>query len=135
MSELQLIEDVLSRTERRRRRERAFRGLWQGLFIGASIWCATILTHRLLPTPYWTMPAAAALGGAVVLGCVIAGAWRRHSVSETARWVDGRQHLQERLSTALELGRVNGAESWRELIVADAVAHLKEAGPAEAGAI
>ena len=129
MSELQLIENVLSQTERRRRRERAYRGLWQGLFIGATVWCVTLVAHKLLPTPYWTLPAAAGLGVATVLACVIAGAWRRHSVSETARWVDGRQRLQERLSTALEVSRVNGSESWRELIVADAVTQVKQLDP------
>ncbi len=129
MSEIQLIENVLSQTERRRRRERAYRGLWQGLFIGASIWCVTLVAHKLLPTPYWTLPAAAGLGVATVLACVIAGAWRRHSVSETARWVDGRQRLQERLSTALEVSRVNSSESWRELIVADAVTQVKQLDP------
>ena len=129
MSEIQLIEAVLSQTERRRRSERAFRGLWQGLFIGAAIWCVTLAAHKLFPTPVWTLPAAAGMAGAAILICVIAGAWRRHSVSETARWVDGRQRLQERLSTALEVSRVNASESWRELIVADAVTQVKALDP------
>jgi len=50
---------------------------------------------------------------------------------ETARWVDGKQHLQERLSTALEMakGKGTGAEAWRELLVTDAASHLKEVDP------
>src|SRR6185312_9223774 len=59
------------------------------------------------------------------------GGWRTNSVSETARWVDGKQHLQERLSTALELakGQNVGTETWRELLMTDAASHLKEVDP------
>ena len=129
MSELQLIESVLARTERRRRWEHAFRGLWQGLLIGAIIWCAAVLAHKLFPTPVWTLTIAAALCGVSIFAGAIAGGWRKHSVSETARWVDGHQHLQERLSTALELARASGSETWRQLLVTDAASHLKEIDP------
>ena len=39
--------------------------------------------------------------------------------------MDGRQHLQERLSTALEMAKVPGPETWRELLVTDAASHVK----------
>jgi len=44
---------------------------------------------------------------------------------EVARWVDGHQHLQERLSTALEVAGEQGVGSWRELVMTDAAEHLK----------
>ena len=44
-------------------------------------------------------------------------------MSETARWMDGRKHLQERLSTALEFSDSPNS-NWRELIVSDAASHL-----------
>jgi hypothetical protein len=126
MSELQLIESALAVAAQRRRRERAFRGLWQGLFIGAAVWLLALGIYKLLPVPVWTLGTAAVLGFASVLAGLLIGGWHRNSVSETARWVDGRQHLQERLSTALEMAKSSGNESWRELLVADAASHVKE---------
>lgn len=131
MSGLQEIEKTLAQAGKRRRRERAFRGMWFGLLIGASIWCLAVAVYKLLPVPVWTLRAAAGVGlTSAVIGAIVGG-WRRNSVSETARWVDGRQHLQERLSTALELSKTSGSgsETWRELLVSDAAEHLKLLDP------
>jgi hypothetical protein len=125
MSDLQLIEKTLLAAARRRRWERAARGLWQGLFIGAIIVFLTVAAYKLLPLPVWSIRAALVAGGASAIIGLIVGAWHRDSLNQIARWVDGRQHLQERLSTALELAKSPGPESWRELLVTDAVAHLK----------
>ncbi len=44
--------------------------------------------------------------------------------------MDGKQHLQERLSTALEMAKAGaGTETWRELLVTDAASHLKDLDP------
>ncbi|MDB6022412.1 MAG: hypothetical protein JWQ04_2269, partial [Pedosphaera sp.] len=129
MSDLQLIEATLQRAAQRRRKERAFRGLWQGLLGGATIWLLTLAVYKLAPIPYWTLGAAAGMGGACALAGLIIGGWRKTSLNETARWVDGKQHLQERLSTALELAKGPGSETWRELLVTDAAAHVKELDP------
>jgi hypothetical protein len=126
MSDLQLIEQTLTVAARRRRRERALRGLWQGMLAGVIIVFATVAAYKLLPLPAWSLRAALAVGGAVAVAGLIIGAWHKDSLTETARWVDGRQHLQERLSTALEMAKAPGPESWRELLVSDAAAHLKE---------
>ena len=129
MSDLQLIEATLERAARRRRKERAFRGLCQGLLVGASIWLLTLAVYKLAPIPFWILRAAGLVGlGAALTGLIIGG-WRKNSLNETARWVDGQQHLQERLSTALELAKGPGAETWRELLVTDAAAHVKELDP------
>jgi hypothetical protein len=56
---------------------------------------------------------------------MIIGGWHRTPLPETARWVDGRQHLQERLSTALEVAGEPDVGTWRDLIVTDAAEHAK----------
>ena len=125
MSDLQVIEKTLEAAAARRRRERAFRGLWQGVFVGALIWLVTIAIYKLAPVPFWTLTAAAIASAMAIVAGMIVGGWRKNTVTETARWVDGRQHLQERLSTALELSKNPGSETWRELLVTDAVTHVK----------
>ena len=131
MSGLQEIENTLARAGSRRRRERAFRGMWLGLLVGASIWFLAVAAYKLLPIPVATLPIAGGVGLASALIGAIIGGWHRNSVSETARWVDGRQRLQERLSTALELANTPGpgSETWRELLVTDAAEHLKSLDP------
>ncbi len=126
MSDLQFIEATLLGAARRRRRERALRGLWQGLLAGALIWLVTLVIYKLAPIPYWSLGAAAVVGLVSAVAGFIIGGWRKTSLDETARWVDGRQHLQERISTALELAKVQGSETWRELLVNDAAAHVKD---------
>jgi hypothetical protein len=129
MSEIQFIEATLARAASRRRKERAFRGFWFGLLVGASIWLLALAIFKLRPIPESTLIIAAGLGFLSVLIGVAIGGWRRNSVSETARWVDGRQHLQERLSSALELSKAGGSESWRQLLVTDAASHAKGLDP------
>src|SRR5882724_4410534 len=130
MSEdLQLIEATLERAARRQRKQRAFRGLWQGLLIGATLWLLTLIVYKLAPVPDWTLGVAAGLGGAAALAGLILGGWRKTSLGETARWVDGRQQLQERISTALEMAKGPGPQNWRDLLVTDAAAHLKDLDP------
>ncbi len=125
MSDLQVIEKTLAEAAARRRRERAFRGLWQGVFAGALIWLLTLAIYKLAPIPVWSLAAAAIAAAAAIVAGFVVGGWRKNTISETARWVDGRQHLQERLSTALELSKGPGSETWRELLVTDATAHVK----------
>ncbi|HEX3800133.1 MAG TPA: hypothetical protein VH413_15675 [Verrucomicrobiae bacterium] len=126
MSDLQLIEQTLQAAARRRRRERALRGLWQGLLVGGLIFFVTLGIYKLAPIPSWVVTAAGIAGGvAAVVGCIIGG-WRKTTVEQMARWVDGRQQLQERLSTALEMAKGPGSETWRTLLVTDAAAHAKE---------
>ncbi len=129
MSDLQFIEATLLGAARRRRKERALRGLWQGLLVGALIWLVTLGVYKLAPIPAWTLTVAATVGLFSPLVGFIIGGWRQTSLNETARWVDGRQHLQERLSTALEMAKGTGAETWRTLLVNDAAAHVKELDP------
>jgi hypothetical protein len=131
MSELQIIESALHRASRRRRWARALRGLWSGLLVGAIISLLIVAAYHLWPLPTWTLTAAAFVPLPFVLAGLVMGAWRQTPLTEVARWVDGRQHLQERLSTALEVasGQEQEGSRWRELVVTDAAEHAKSLDP------
>src|SRR5438094_10646561 len=124
MSEIQLIESAVQRAAKRRRFAHALRGLWQGLLVGAVISLVLFGAYRLLPfvdvvLPTWTlMRAALAPLPCMVIGLAVGG-WRKPALNEVARWLDGRQHLQERLSTALEFAKQN-ATTLSDLVVSDA---------------
>jgi uncharacterized protein with von Willebrand factor type A (vWA) domain len=106
------------------------RGFWQGLLAGASLWLATLAVYKVAPIPISILYIAGGIGAFCALAGLVIGGWRRASVDEMARWVDGKQHLQERLSTALELSKgAKAEEAWRELLVTDAAAHVKELDP------
>lgn len=123
MSEWEIIESVLERAGRRRRWARALRGLWQGLLCGGIVSLLFAGAYHCWPLPLWTLWVAG-LGpvAGMLLGAGIGG-WRKPGREEVARWVDERQRLKERLSTALEVADDPGAGPWRELILADAAAH------------
>jgi uncharacterized protein with von Willebrand factor type A (vWA) domain len=125
MSELQIIEAALQQASRRRRWARALRGLWRGLLVGAVFLLVVIGVWHLLPVPAWTVTAAAlAPFGCALVGMIIGG-WHRTPLQEVARWVDGHQHLKERLSTALEVAGGPEIGRWRELVLTDAVQHVQ----------
>ena len=127
MSEFQAIQQVVEKTARRRRWERAWQGFWLGLFIAALVWLGALIGFKLFPLTYAHL-AAAGLASllAPVIGFV-AGGWRRSSLGETARWIDLRHRLKERLSTALEVGQ-NDSE-WAQLVVRDAAQRAEAVDP------
>jgi hypothetical protein len=126
VSELQFIESVVHRTARRRRWQRAFRGLWEGLFIGSILWLGSLGLYKLLPVPSVVLVWA----GAGLLLCALGGAllafWHAPSSEATARWLDQRLQLKERLSTALELAHTASPEEWRQIVLHDAAGHAKQ---------
>jgi hypothetical protein len=123
MSELHAIESALGRTARRRRMDRALRGLWNGLFAASIVWLLALIAYKVFPLPASSL----LIGGGAGLVCVLIGAviggWRTHSIVETARWVDVKQDLKERLSTALEVAQSPKDAEWKTLLVHDAAAH------------
>jgi hypothetical protein len=129
MSELQIIESALSGAARRRRWAAALRGLWIGLLVGAVISLLVDGAYHLLPLPFWTRVAVAAAPFPCALAGMILGGWRGMGLAEAARWVDRREHLKERLSTALEVAAQPKAGSWRDLVVADAAEHVRQLDP------
>lgn len=120
MSDIQIIESVLENTARRRRWQRAWRGAWFGLFLGAMAWLVALLCFKFLPVSVAILPRAGLLAAGLVLGAFALGWLRRDSLPQTARWVDGQQKLQERLSTALEVASLDAPATWRDLVVVDA---------------
>ena len=125
MSELQTIQSALDRASRRRRWDRALRGFWRGLFVGAILWLLTLAAYKLFPLPVWSLVAAAGAAGLAMFVGLIIGGWRRPTASETARWIDARQHLQERLGTALEVAQSPASGEWKTLLLADASHHAQ----------
>lgn len=125
MSELESIRAVLERAARRHRLSHAMRGLSLGLLLG-SIGAVTVLAaYHLVEMPLWVLATTVILPVfGMVVGFVLGG-WRKPGLSEVARWVDGRRHLKERLSTALEVSSSPDESPWRNLVLTDAADHLK----------
>lgn len=129
MSELQIIQGTLERAAGRRRWARALRGLWSGLFVGSILWLLALACFKLAPL----QPAFLLWSGLAALICplagFIAGGWRKPALAETARWVDVKQNLKERMSTALEFAGDESSGTWRDLVMNDAVNHAQEIDP------
>ena len=129
MSELQIIEATLQRAARRRRWARALRGLWVGLLAGSAVWLVTLGSYKLWPIPLSSLWWAGGVALAGPLFGIFIGGWRKPALPETARWVDVKQNLKERLSTALEVAAQPNGSTWEQLVVSDAAAHVKEIDP------
>lgn len=129
MSEIQIVTSSLERASTRLRIQRALRGLWFGLLIGASVWLIALAVFKLAPIPPQILTYAAITGASCLLAGFIIGGWRKPSLAATARWVDIKQNLRERMSTALEVANEKSDPLWRELVVHDAASHAKEIDP------
>src|SRR6185503_13171520 len=129
MSEIQVIQATLERTATRRRWQRGWRTFWHGLFAGTAFWLLVLVLYKLFPLPEETLVVAAAVSAALLPIGFLIGFWRRPSLAETARWVDDRQHFQERLSTALEVVTTSVAENWRHLVLSDAAGRARDFDP------
>jgi hypothetical protein len=129
MSDLQVIQFALEKAARRHRWGRALRGLWHGLLWGAVLSLIFLAAHRLFPVPDWFVIAATLAPIPCMVAGLIAGGWRKPGLAETARWLDGRTHLEERLSTALELSKTSQETPWRDLVITDAAARTKDLDP------
>jgi hypothetical protein len=129
MNEFDSIQATLSRTAARRRWQRALNGLWLGLLAGAALYLTALAVFKLAPIPEWIPAVAAGAGGLLALTGLVLGGWRPNTLSATARWLDVDQGLKERLSTALEVVRSDAAGEWRDLVLADAVAHADKLDP------
>src|ERR1041385_5207856 len=124
MSELQVIETMLRQAASRRRWARALTGLGTGLLIGALLSLLLVGFYHLRPLPLWTLLVASAVPLVSMLSGMLVRAFHQTSLKDTARWVDVRQHLHERVSTALELASDPKAGEWQKLVVADAAARV-----------
>jgi hypothetical protein len=129
MSDLEAIEKVLVRAARRRRWERAWNGFWHGLFFGALVWLGALALYKLAPIPFSILIGAGIAGALCLAGGFLSGWIHRPTLQQAARCLDQREHLQERLSTALELSAAGRIEGWRALLVSDAARFAAKLDP------
>lgn len=129
MSELETIQSALKRARRRCRWQRACHELWRGLFVGSALWAIALITYKLLPIPVITLSIAAAMGLLAVLVGFLKGWITQPTLQQTARWVDERQQLKERLSTALEVSSTETNEAWKTLLITDAAHFASKVEP------
>jgi|SRR5581483_3642755 len=120
MREIEAIRQTLAAAASQRRWQRALNGLCRGLFLGAAIWLLALGIFKLAPVPYTIVQGAAAAALCLTIVFFALGWRHKPSLAQTARWVDAREHLQERLSTALEVSQTASDESWKTLLLADA---------------
>ncbi|MBC8003219.1 MAG: hypothetical protein H7X97_11600 [Opitutaceae bacterium] len=126
MSDLQVIQQAVELTARRRRWQRAWSAAWKGLLIGCVLWLISLLLFKMLPIPMETLTWSGVAAALFVVTGFLIGWLRPLSVPETARWLDERQALQQRLGTALEMADQKVDPKWKELLLADAAGHAKK---------
>lgn len=128
MSDFQALEKALQTIARRHRLHRAWVGFWKGLFAGGLVWLVAYGAFKLLPIPSETLTAAAIAGVCALIFFTAAHAWRKQPLLEAARWLDEKQKLQQRLSTAWEVVGAPDSE-WKQLLLRDAAAHVRNLDP------
>ena len=101
------------------------RGTWSGLLAASVLWLLVLVAYKVFPLPTTILSLAALIGVVLIILGTIIGGWRKPSPAEVARWVDGKQNLKERLSTALEFSQSGAAAEWKSLLVADAAQHAQ----------
>lgn len=123
-----MIENALKATSARHRLQRAWAGLWKGLLAGGLVWLLVLGIYKLAPIPVVSLTAGAVAGALTLVGFVVAAVWRRESLLDAARWLDEKQKLQQRLSTAWEVAGKPDSE-WKQLVVSDAAGHVRGMDP------
>lgn len=113
------LESFLTQAARRRRWQRSLRGLWIGFLTGAALWLALFVIYKLAPIPERSLLIMAGVSGLCAVIGWIAGFWRKPNLHEAARWLDQKENLKERLTTALETS-ASKESPWTALIRRDA---------------
>jgi predicted nucleic acid-binding Zn-ribbon protein len=134
MNPLATIQEAAARTATRRRWLSGWEGLWKGFIVGAALYTLALAVWKLVPISYDWVTGAGVLGLLCIPGGFFLGFHRKITVEEAARWLDQKQGLKERLSTALEFGGKAPSEevvnsTWHQLVVADANAAAASVDP------
>lgn len=120
MSELHQIQQVVATAINRRRWHRGWLGLWKGLFVGTLTYLIAVATFKLVPIP-WEVVTWSAIAALLALPTGFFIGWFQPvSAIETARWLDRKEGLQERLSTAMEFTQKPVDPHWQQLVITDA---------------
>lgn len=129
MNPIQTIESFLKQTQMRCRWQQAWLGCWRGLLVGSILGLIGLSIYKFAPVSDQFLSGV----GIAFLVCPVMGfLWgfsRPRSLEQTARWVDQKQKLKERLSSALELNGKTQSTEWKELVLADAAKHAGELNP------
>jgi chromosome segregation ATPase len=128
MSDFQVIENALKTTSARHRLQRAWAGFWKGLLVAGILWLVVFGIYKLAPIPPVSLTIAGLAAACLLLATVIISVSRKKSLLETARWIDERQKLQQRLSTAWEVASKPDSE-WKQLVVSDAAQQVRHVDP------
>lgn len=129
MKDLEIIGQVLHAAAARLRTTRALHGLWLGLLAGSGLSLVLSAIYHLLPIGETVLYWIAALPFAGMLLGWLMQVRRRPDLTRAARWLDRRQHLQERLSTAWESLVVRRQDTgsaapekspWNDILLKDA---------------
>jgi len=132
MSEKQQIEVAVRKARQRRYLIAIWNNLWKAGLWGAIVWILGIALFKLFPLPVEFPQWALWAGIGVCALRLLPALFLRPSMLDTARWVDERQSLKERLSTALEFEGKSGSDpQWTELMLRDAARHAKSVNPAQ----
>jgi len=129
MDELQVIRAAVQRTARRRRWQQAWKSLAKGVFIGAAVWLVALAAYKVFPITANWLTGGAVMAAICALAGLLTGLVGKVSATETARWIDQQQRLQERLSTALEVSAAPGTGEWPQLVLSDAASHASKVDP------
>ncbi|HRI12279.1 MAG TPA: hypothetical protein PLX89_04670 [Verrucomicrobiota bacterium] len=122
MNPIAIVESTVTRTASRLRWLRGWVGFWKGALAGAALYLFALALFKVAPiSPDWVRWAGW-IGLALPIAGCLWGLRRRATSAEAARWLDERQGLQQRLSTALEFSPRSETDPWRDLVVADASA-------------
>ncbi|MSU35178.1 MAG: hypothetical protein EXS36_08690 [Pedosphaera sp.] len=131
MSELKQIQDILGRTAARQRMQRGWQGLWRGALVGALAYLGALLLFKVAPVPKEMLRWSAIASVACAIVGFLIGWLRRVTPEAAARFLDQKQHLQERLSTALEFSKAGRTDRWNDLVLADATSAAAAIDPAK----
>jgi hypothetical protein len=126
MSDLELIRGTLKDVSRRFQLQVGWGWFWKGFFAGAVLWLLVLSVYKIWPVPVVGLVLGGLVWVLLSLAALVWGVARRPGAATTARWMDDRQHYQERLSTALEVAEKGGAGRWEELVIADAASCARD---------
>ena len=130
MSEKQVIDAKIQAATRQRKILLGWRCMWRGLLIGVCLWLVALVVFKVVPISHSALLWAGFAGLALPVGGLIYGLAKRFAVGDTARWLDLKTGLKERLGTAVELADGKAARTdWSDLVLRDAALAARQIEP------